>query len=130
MIHISKSIRDLFDKLIELFYSNLEYYKIVAFDIAVGLFSRLMYILIIVFSAFIVSFFLCFALASFIGEWTGHIYWGYLSVALIYGVLGMLVWINKVRWVINPIICMLTEMIDKIGKDISAHHLTKKETHD
>ena len=116
-IKISESIRESANKIIELINAHLDYYQIVAFDKMVFLMTKLVSSSILGFTAFMVLFFSSFALAEFIGEFFNHISIGYLFVAFMYGIGGLIVWKNRVDWIINPIISALTETIEDTAND-------------
>ena len=116
-IKISESIRESANKIIELINAHLDYYQIVAFDKIVFLMTKLISSSILGFTAFMVVFFSSFALAEFIGEVFNHISIGYLIVALMYGIGGLVLWKNRVEWIVNPIISAMTEAIEDTAND-------------
>ena len=120
-IKISESIRESATKVIELINAHLDYYQIVAFDKMVFLMTKLVSSSILGFTAFMVLFFSSFAMAEFFGEMFNHISLGYLLVALMYGMGGLMVWKNRVNWIINPIIAALTETIEETAHDFDVN---------
>ncbi|MFT4753390.1 MAG: hypothetical protein ACI85Q_000931 [Salibacteraceae bacterium] len=117
-IKISSAIRESANKLIELINAHLDYYQIVAFDKLVFLLTKIISNAIVGFTAFMVIFFSSLALAQFIGELCNQDSIGFLSVALLYGVGGFIVWSNRVKWIIDPIIAALTEAIEETNQDL------------
>jgi hypothetical protein len=117
-VKISDSIRESVNKLIELINAHLDYYQIVAFDKLVFLLSKTISNAILGFTAFMVIFFSSLALAQFIGELFNHISFGFLSVAFIYGIGGWIVWSNRIKWIVDPILSALTETIVETSLDL------------
>ena len=127
-IKISDSIRDTANKLIELVNSHLEYYQIVAFDKLVTLLSKTISSAIIALTAFMVFFFFSWALAHFIGELCDHISFGFLSVAALYAIGGWILWSNRIKWIIDPVISALTESIEETTFDLGLDDKEEVET--
>ena len=117
-VKISDSVRESVNKLIEVINSHLDYYQIVAFDKLVFLLSKTISNGILGFTAFMVVFFSSLALAQFIGELFNHISFGFLSVAVLYGIGGWIIWLNRVKWIVDPIIAALTEAIEETSTDL------------
>lgn len=117
-VKISDSIRESANKLIEVINAHLDYYQIVAFDKLVFLLSKSISNAIVGFTAFMMVFFSSLALAQFIGELVGHVSFGFLLVALLYGLGGWVVWANRVKWIVDPIIAALTETIEETSYDL------------
>lgn len=120
-IKISESIRESATKIIELINAHLDYYQIVAFDKMIFLMTKVVSSFILGFTAFMVLFFSSFALAEFIGEVFNHVSIGYLLVGLMYGMGGLIVWNNRVNWIINPIIAVLTETVEETAHDFDVN---------
>ena len=120
-IKISESIRESATKIIELINAHLDYYQIVVFDKMIFLMTKIVSRAILGFTAFMVLFFSSFAMAEFFGEIFEHISIGYLIVALLYGVGGIIVWKNRVNLIINPIIEALTETIEETATDFDVN---------
>lgn len=117
-IKISDSIRESVNKLIEVINAHLDYYQIVAFDKLVFLLTKSISSAILGFTAFMMVFFSSLAFAQFIGEMVEHPSVGFLLVALLYGLGGWIVWANRVKWIVDPIISALTEMIEETNHDL------------
>lgn len=118
LFQITESIKETANKLIELINAHLEYYQIVAFDKLVFLLNKTVSSAIAGVTGFMVVFFGSFALATFLGEFLRHESLGYLIVALIYGVGGVIIWSNRVKWIINPMIAALSEMVEETTQDL------------
>ncbi len=116
--NISDSIRESANKLIELVNAHLDYYQFVAFDKLVFLLSKSISNGILAFTGFMVIFFSSLALAQFIGELSNHNSVGFLAVAILYGLGGWVIWSNRVKWIVNPIIAALTEAIEETSNDL------------
>lgn len=116
--NISDSIRESANKLIEVVNAHLDYYQIVAFDKLVFLLTKSISNGILAFTGFMVIFFSSLALAQFIGELVNHNSFGFLVVALLYGFGGWIMWVNRVKWIVNPIIAALTEAIEETSADL------------
>jgi hypothetical protein len=117
-LKISESIKESANRIIDLVNAHLDYYQIVAFDKLVFLLSKSVSSAIAGFTVFMVIFFGSFALAEFLGEILLHISVGYLIVAILYGIGGWIVWRNRVKWIVNPIIAALTEAIEETALDL------------
>lgn len=115
---IADSVRESANKLIEVINAHLDYYQIVAFDKLVFLLTKSISNAILGFTGFMVIFFSSLALAQFIGELFNHISFGFLTVAVLYGVGGWVLWANRVKWIVNPIIAALTEAIEETSSDL------------
>ena len=115
---ITESIQDTANKVIDLINAHLDYYRIVAFDKIVLLLGKTISTAILGVTAFMVAFFGSFALAAFLGELLNHPSLGYLIVAVLYGIVGFIVWKNRVNWVINPMIEAMSEMIEETSDDL------------
>ncbi|MGB0390822.1 MAG: phage holin family protein [Salibacteraceae bacterium] len=126
-VKISDSIRESANKLIEVINAHLDYYQIVAFDKLVTLLTKSISNAIVGFTAFMMVFFSSLALAQFIGELFEHISVGFLIVALIYGIGGWVVWLNRVKWIVDPIIAALTETIEETSYDLGLENETENE---
>lgn len=48
--------------------------------------------------------FLSFALAYALGNWIGYISLGFLIVAVLYFIIGLITWMNKDRWIKTPLL--------------------------
>jgi energy-coupling factor transporter transmembrane protein EcfT len=83
--------------------------------------SKLLAIIIaIAVSMLVFIFFIAFAstaLAFALAKWTGEFYWGFLIVAGIYFLLGMLVWILKEKLLRFPIMNAMLQQLFKADTD-------------
>lgn len=115
---ISESIQDVANKVIDLVNAHLDYYKIVAFDKLVTILSRTISAAVLTLTGFMFIFFGSFALASFLGDILTKPYWGYLIVAGLYAIGGFVIWKNRVPWILDPMIKMLSEIVEETVNDI------------
>lgn len=118
LFKISESIRETVNKLIDLLNAHLDYYQIVAFDKIISILSKLVSSAIISFTLFMVLFFGSFALAVWMGEMFQNPALGFLATGVLYGILGWVLWLNRVNWIINPMIAALTETIEETTIDL------------
>lgn len=124
---ITESLQDTANKIINLLNAHLEYYKIVAFDKVVTVLSKTVSSAILGVTGFMVAFFGSFALAAFLGELLNHPSVGYLIVSGLYGIFGIIIWKNRVKWIVDPMIEGLSELVEETSEDLG---LTDEEMED
>ena len=90
--------------------ANIEYYKAATYEQIVIVISGLTILstLFFLFGLFLV--FLTFGIAFYIGNLLGNYAWGFLILAGFYMLLGILIYIKRKQWIVNPVVRML-EMI-------------------
>ena len=66
---------------------------------------------IVLLLAALVLIFASLAVGAQLGEWTGSLALGYAIVAAFYLVVGIVVWLNRKRWIANPIAGFLTTLL-------------------
>ena len=115
---ISESFQDTANKIINLINAHLDYYKIVAFDKVVVILSKTVSSAILGVTGFMMVFFGSFALAAFLGELLSHPSAGYLIVSGLYGLFGIIIWKNRVKWIVDPMIEGLSELIEETSEDL------------
>lgn len=118
-LKISDSIQDVATKVIDLVNAHLDYYKIVTFDRIVTVLSKSISVAILTFTGFMFAFFGSFALAAFLGDVFEKPYWGYLIVAGMYTISGLIIWRNRGPWIIDPMIKMLSELVEETVDDLT-----------
>ncbi len=84
--------------------------------------SVLANIIAVAIAVLVLTFFVLFgsvALAYAIAKWTGEVYWGFLMVAGIYLLLGVLVWLLREKLLRLPI---MNAMVQQLFKEDTDHH--------
>lgn len=84
--------------------------------------SVLANIIAVAIAVLVLTFFVLFgsvALAYAIAKWTGEVYWGFLMVAGIYLLLGVLVWLLREKLLRLPI---MNAMVQQLFKEDADHH--------
>ena len=117
-LRITESVTDAANKIIDLLNAHIEYYQIVAFDKVVLLLSKSVSSAILGVTGFMIAFFGSFALATFLGEVFTHPYLGYLFVSALYGVGGWILWSNRIKWIVNPMIEAMSELVEETTNDL------------
>lgn len=123
---LSHSFQDTLQKLLEVINAHLEYYQVVAFDKLVYLISKTVSASILVSIGLMVTLFGSLALATFIAEVLGHDSLGFLIVALLYGVAGWVIYNNREKWIVNPIIETLAEVVEDTSDDLGLKDAEKE----
>jgi hypothetical protein len=118
IFNIKESLEETINKLIDLVNANLDYYKIVAFDKLILILMKSVSGIIALITVFMIFFFGSLALAFFLGEILSHLFWGFVIVSALYGLIGAIVWINRVKWIVNPIISALAEVIEETSEEL------------
>lgn len=90
--------------------ANIEYYKAVTYEQIVIVISGLTILstLFFFFGLFLV--FLTFGLAFYIGSLLGNGAWGFFILAGFFLLFGILIYIKRKKWIVNPVVRML-EMV-------------------
>ena len=117
-VRIAESVTDAANKIIDLLNAHLEYYQVVAFDKIVLLLSKSVSSAIVGITGFMMAFFGTFAFATFLGEVFTHPFIGYIIVSVLYGIGGWILWSNRVKWIINPMIQALAELVEETTHDL------------
>ncbi|MDO4951943.1 MAG: hypothetical protein Q4E49_07770 [Bacteroidales bacterium] len=66
---------------------------------------------IVLMLAALVLIFASLAVGAQLGEWTGSLALGYGIVAVFYLIVGVIVWLNRKRWIANPIAGFLATLL-------------------
>lgn len=90
--------------------AHYEYYKAATYEQFVIVISgiSILSILFFLFGLFLV--FLTFGLAFLIGELLGNYAWGFLIIAGFFFLFGLLIYVKRKQWIVNPVVRML-EMV-------------------
>lgn len=115
---LSLSFQETLQKLIEVINAHLEYYQVVAFDKLVYLITKTVSASILVGIGLMVTLFGSLALAMFLGEILAHESLGFVIVAALYGFAGWIIWRNRERWIVDPIIETLSEIVEDTSEDL------------
>lgn len=87
-----------------------EYYKAATYEQFVVIISGLSILAILFFLASLFLVFLTFGLAFYIGSLLGNYAYGFFIIAGFYLLVGILVYINRGSWIVNPIVKMLEKV--------------------
>jgi hypothetical protein len=115
---LTNSFNDTLQKLLEVINAHLDYYQVVAFDKLVYLISKSVSAFILLGIGIMVTLFASLGLANFLGEILAHNWMGFLIVAAIYGFAGWIVWHNREKWIVDPIIQTLSDMVEDTADDL------------
>lgn len=118
LIRISEALSQTVNKLIEVLNAHLEYYQVVAFDKIVSAMNRMISSAILMLTGFMFLFFGSFALANYLGEIMFHQSAGFLIVAVLYAIGGLLLYKNRDKWIIDPMVNALSELIEETTEDL------------
>lgn len=87
-----------------------EYYKAATYEQFVVIISGLSILAILFFLLSLFLVFLTFGLAFYIGSLLGNYAYGFFIIAGFYLLVGILVYINRGSWIVNPIVKMLEKV--------------------
>ncbi|MBN2893798.1 MAG: phage holin family protein [Bacteroidales bacterium] len=102
---------------------KLDYYKLEFVEVFSEIFSKLISIGVILLLGIILTTFLLFALAFFLGEILGAYYWGFLIVSGIFMLMAIFFILMRNKILTNPLINALVAVL--FGREIGKHKRTK-----
>lgn len=108
-----EQFEDFGNRFISLINTHLKYYKIAAYEQVMTVFSMLLSKIIIVCTAVLASVFGSLWLAFFIGELIGKLSLGFLVIAGIYIIAGIIIHRNRHAWIIDPFIQEIGRAVEK-----------------
>lgn len=117
-LNVIKEFDILAERLADYGQHALKYYQYVAFENSARLLSRILAKGIVAVTILMVTMFLSFWFAFFLGEITGRISTGFLVVSGLYLLLGILFYYLRVQWIVNPIIRDIAELSQELKKEI------------
>lgn len=107
------SLEDLFEKLKDYGDTRVKLFKLKSINKISGFFSALISSLILLVILALVIFCITVALALLIGAWLGAMYWGFLIIAGIYIIIGLILYSVRGKFIKTPISNkLLSELLD------------------
>ncbi|MGB0404477.1 MAG: hypothetical protein ACPGEG_10295 [Salibacteraceae bacterium] len=124
-LNILNKVEDYGNRLISLLNSHVKYYKIAAFEQVMTVLSLFISKAILLLTLLISSLFFSVWLAFYIGELLEKPSFGFLVVGFINLLIGMIVYLNRGKWIIDPIVHELAKLISKEDKENQDYEGTK-----
>lgn len=116
-LNILNKVEDYGNRLVSLLNSHIKYYQIAAFEQVMIVLSMFISKAILLLTLLISNLFFSVWLAFFIGELLGKSSLGFLAVGFINLILGFIVYLNRDKWIIDPIVKELSKLITKEDKE-------------
>jgi CHASE3 domain sensor protein len=116
-LKVIEQLEDFVNRIISLLNANLRYYRIAAYEQVVHVITILLGRLILLGTFLIVSLFASVWLSFFLGELIGKLSLGFLLVALLYLIVGLIFYKNRVQWFINPVLKEFSKVIEEQNRN-------------
>lgn len=102
-MNTSESIKTLVDQSKDFLETKIELTKLKAIDKSSDVLSTVVAMVIIIFLGSLFVIFVSIAAALMLGNWLGSEYYGFLLVGAVYGLLLIVIYLKKDKWIKTPI---------------------------
>ena len=122
MSNTTQKFSEISEKLIQFISAKADYYKYSGFEKLATLMTQVIKVFILFITAGSFLFFASFWAADFIGSYLAYHSLGYLIVAFIYLIGGLIVYAQRETWIVDPVIKALNELIESYEEEEKDHH--------